>query len=176
MLKMKRLSAAIMAVVTLLSCFTLAVSAKNVCSEISGETDSNGGVNTVFYVTTKNTKERYVKMKMTKGVMTDQFGAFPKKIYDYYEVIVYGKQSNGAYKQISKMNIKNQDDKRIYFEGYTEYKIKVYSWKTDTINSVGKHIMNILPGRFRTPLTDVRWQTIPEWEISKTASGVTLCR
>lgn len=180
MLKMKRLSAAIMAAVTLLSCFTLAVGAKNVCSEISGKTDYDGGVNTVFYVTAKDTKKHYVKMEMTKGCLVgkDNFADWTilwwgqERIYDYYEILVYGRQSNGSYKQISKANVRDESSYKIYFSGYTDYKIKVYSWRAQTINDEAAYIRE--PIRRNRP-QDVYWDKIPTWKISKT-SGVTLCR
>lgn len=176
MSKIKKIISGLLIVATLLPCFALIASAKNVCEEISGETDVDGGVNTIFYVSAKDKKQHYVKMKMTRGKLEEYNGGWSRKIYDYYEVLVYGKQGNGEYKQISKMNIKNEDDKRIYFKGYTEYKIKIYSWKVDTLNKVGKHIMSPLPGPWSGPM-QAKWDSrnLPGWRIVKT-SGVTLCR
>lgn len=176
MSKIKKIISCILVVVTLLPCFSLVAEAKNVCKEISGKTDSDGGVNTIFYVTTSNTKKHYVKMKMTKGCLEADAGTIgwfgKEKAYDYYEILVYGKQKNGEYKQISKANVKDRSSYKIYFSGYTDYKIKVYSWKVQTINNVGEYLMHPI---VRNDPMSVHWATIPTWKISKT-SGVNLCR
>lgn len=178
MSKIRKIISCVLVVATLLPCFALVAGAKNVCKEVSGKSSWNGGVNTVFYVTTSNTKKHYVQMKMTKGrIQQESVWAQldTDKIYDYYEILVYGKQKNGQYTQISKANVKDKSSYKIYFSGYTDYKIKVYSWKVDTINEVGKYIMNPFMGW--TDTLDAEWDTncLPTWKISKT-SGVTLCR
>ncbi len=174
----KRLTAVMMVVITIISCFTFSASAKNVCNEIGGKTDYNGAVSTTFYVQTKNKKEHYVKMDMTKGkfksddycLLVTQY----KNIYDYYEILVFGKKADGSYTQISKNNVKNKGSYKIKFSGYTDYKIKVYSWKTATINQNGKFWVHPIT---KKATTNAEWVSghIPTWRIQKT-SGVTLCR
>lgn len=174
----KKLTAVFAAIITLISCFTFSASAKNVCDEIRGKTDYNGGVSTTFYVKTKNKKKHYVKMDMEKGKFTsDDYCLLVtqyKNIYDYYEVLVFGKKSDGAYTQISKNNVKNKGSYKIEFKGYTEYKIKIYSWRTSTINQVGKYWKHPIS---KEVTNNAEWVSghIPTWRICKT-SGVTLCK
>lgn len=176
----KRFTAVFAAIITLISCLTFSASAANVCKEINGKTDYNGGVSTTFYVKAKDKKKHYVKMDMTKGKFRSDediacgFTFVYKNIYDYYEVKVYGKKADGSYTQISKTNVKNKGSYKIEFKGYKDYKITVYSWKTATINKSG--------GYYKHPLTKellggCEWASngIPTWRICKT-SGVTLCR
>lgn len=180
MSKAKKIISGLLIFAALLPCFSLVAVAKNVCSEVKGKTDSDGAVNTVFYVTTSNTKKHYVKMSMTKGLLVgkDNFAEKPflwwgqECIYDYYEIKVYGKQSNGNYKEISKVNVRDKSSYKIYFSGYTDYKIKIYSWKAQTINNEAGYIRE--PIRRNRP-QNVYWAEIPTWKISKT-SGVSLCR
>lgn len=176
----KRLTAVFTAIITLISCFTFSASAKNVCGEINGKSDRYGGVSTTFYVKTTDKKKHYVKMDMTKGKFMSWsnpqtgFTFLCKNLYDNYEILVYGKKPNGTYTQISKNNIKNQGSYKIEFKGYTEYKIKIYSWKTSTINQVCKYYKHPASKEI---VTDCEWVSghIPTWKICKT-SGVTLCR
>lgn len=174
----KKAIAYILIAAALLPCFSLMAAAKNVCNEVSGQTDEDGGVNTVFYVTASDTDEHYVKMKMTKGRLNGEenliavwcFGQ--EYIYDYYEIIVYGREKNGIYKQISKTNVKDESSYKIWLEGYKDYKIKIYSWKAQTINDVAKYIKHPV---VRSKVQSVHWDKIPTWKISRT-SGVSLCR
>ncbi len=174
----KRLTAVFTAIITLISCFTFSASAKNVCDEISGKSDWDGGVSTTFYLKTKNKKNHYIKMDMTKGELYSPDNCLitlqNKNIYDYYEVLVFGKNTNGTYTQLSKNNVKNKSSYKIEFKGYTDYKIKIYSWKTSTINRVDKHCKVLFSSK---PAEDAQWYNghVPTWKICKT-SGVTLCR
>lgn len=180
MSKIKKIISGLLIVATLLPCFALAVGAKNVCKEVSGKTDSDGAVNTVFYVTTSNTKKHYVKMKMTKGLLMgkENLTGQPvlwwgqQRIYDFYEIKVYGKQKNGEYTEISKVSVRDKSSYKIEFKGYTDYKIKIYSWKVQTINNEQKYIREAIR---RNRPQNVYWEEIPTWKISKT-SGVNLCR
>ena len=180
MSKIRKIISCVLVVATLLPCFALVAGAKNVCKEISGKTDVDGGVNTIFYVTTSNTKEHYVKMKMTKGLLMGEDNLIgqpvlwwgQQRIHDFYEILVYGKKKNGEYTQISKANVRDKSSYTIKFSGYTDYKIKIYSWKAQTINNEQQYIRE--PIRRNRP-QDVYWEEIPTWKISKT-SGVTLCR
>lgn len=168
------------AIVTLVTCFTFSASAKNVCSEISGKSSTSGGVSTTFYVSTKNKKKHSVTMKMKKGrLRSDEaiscgIRGVGKDIYDYYEVLVFGKKSDGTYVQISKANVKNKSSYKISFEGYTEYKIKIWSWRTSTINNVGRYYVHPLN---KSIVYRAEWMSnkIPTWKIQRT-SGVTFCR
>lgn len=180
MLTIKKLLSVFLAAITLVSCFAFSASAKNVCKEISGKSATYGGVSTTFYVNTKDKKKHSVTMKMTKGKLRSDdsflcgFTGVGKDIYDYYEVLVFGKKSNGTYVQISKANVKNKSSYKISFEGYTDYKIKIWSWKTATINSVGKYYVHPLKN---SVIYSAEWMNgkLPTWKIQKT-SGVTLCR
>lgn len=166
--------------ITIISCFTLPASAKNVCKEISGKSSRLGGVSTTFYVQTANKKKHSVTMKMTKGKLRSEdalscgITGVGKNIYDYYEVLVFGKKSNGEYVQISKANVKNKSSYKISFEGYTNYKIKIWSWKTATINRVGKYYVHPLD---KNIIYSAEWMNnqIPTWNIKRT-SGVTFCK
>lgn len=174
----KKITSVFAAILTVISCLAFSASAKNICKEISGKSDYNGGVSTTFYVKTTNKKKHYVKMDMNKGQLVSDtalscgftFGG--KKIYDYYEVLVFGKKADGSYVQISKANVKDKSSYKISFSGYTDYKIKIWSWRTNTINNSGKYFKHALTGNL---LTDCTWRTVPTWRICKT-SGVTLCR
>ena len=172
MSKTKKAIALFLAILTLVPCFLFPASAKNVCQNVGGSSDADGAVNTIFYATTTNTKKHTIKMTMTKGkfVRDDYVLSFSgKDIYDYYEILIYGKNSSGKYVQIDKINVKNKSSYNIPLKGYTDYKIKVYSWKTSTINSYEGFFKE-----WKQPLTNVIWEKIPTWSISKT-KGVTYC-
>ena len=63
-------------------------------------------------------------------------------MYGYFEVLVYGRNGSGSWNYISKTNIKNASTTTLSMKGYTEYKVRVYSWNTLTIGSYRGGIYN----------------------------------
>ncbi len=99
-------------------------------------TEYGGGSATVFYVKTTNTNKATLRYSSTAGRLSRKDGTVPVVgKYGYFEVLVYGKKSNGQWVQISKTNMKNSASSSISMKGYKEYKVRVYSWKTSTIGT-----------------------------------------
>lgn len=89
---------------------------------------------TIFYVKSKSTGTTTLNYSCTKGSFVTKQGSL-RSLNGYYEVLVYGKNSSGGWTYLSKTNIKNSASTTLSMKGYTEYKVRVYSWNTTTIGS-----------------------------------------
>lgn len=100
-----------------------------------------GGSATVFYVTAKNKSTTYLRYTSDLAFFSyvDSEGfTFSDSRYGFFEILVYGKKSNGTWTQISKTNMKGTRAYNLPMNGYTQYKVRVYPWKTSTIHSTLK--------------------------------------
>ena len=170
----KRLTAILLALMTIVSCLSLMASAKNVCKEVSGRAADEGRNAKVFYVTAKDTKGHSLKMKMTKGKLEAcdmmRCSFFDKSTYGFYEIKVYGKK-NGSYVQLSKCNVKGASSYTISLPiGYKEYKVRVYNWDTETIVKNQRWFTSI----WYAACVYYHWSSTPTWKISST-SGLSYC-
>ena len=116
-------------------------------------TSSTYGQNvTVFYVNAKNKNTTKVNYSCTQGSFQTNKGSL-KFLYGYYEVLIYGRNSTSeSWTQISKTNIKNVSSTTLSMKGYTQYKVRVYSWNTITIG-------NYRGGEYKS--SSASWWTTP---------------
>lgn len=174
----KSIIAIILTVVTFLACFALPASAANACSEVNGKANLYGGNATVFRVKTANKKIHYVKMVMTKGKLGvgenggGDISVKPHNIYGYYEIEVFAVKNGKRDVKLLKVNVKNADDYKIKIEGYTEYEIKIWNWRTVTIAKNRGGFVHRLTKTDQSAYAE--WEKIPTWKISKT-NGVSYC-
>ncbi len=131
----KKVVSLFLACVVCLTLIPTAFAATTVSKVQHSSTVYGGGAATVFYVNAKNTKTTKVEYYGTAGRLKKKDGSVCLGKYGYYEVLVYGKQSNGTWKQISKTNLKNDASDTISMKGYKQYKVRVYDWRTSTIGS-----------------------------------------
>lgn len=134
----KRIISVLLVTLTIVSCFSMQASAFSKVSEIKGSSPKYGQKNQYFYVHTDNAKKSYtLTMKQTtKGVFYCNTFGCQKKLYGYYEILVYTKDSGGKFTKLvgTKKNIKNVESATITIPaGATEYMVKVWSWNTSTI-------------------------------------------
>ena len=97
-----------------------------------------GGAATVFYVNAKNTSTTKLNYSSTAWCLYDKYRTATSSLgykRGYFEILVYGKKSNGTWTQISKTNMKNVSSTTLSMKGYTQYKVRVYAWKTSTIGT-----------------------------------------
>ena len=133
--------------------------------------NKNGGTSDTFYVNAKDKKEYGIAMSMKKGTFCSSDKSKENKtIYGFYEIKVFGKQSDGSYKQISKNNVKNLASYTIKLKGYKTYKVQIYNWKTDTINKNKLYFYTINSSGKKAPVGTSFWSdySVPKWRISKT--------
>ena len=172
---MKKIIAIMAVIATVISCFAVTASAKNVCSEVSGYAYETGGNSDTFRVIAKDTKSHSLKMKMTKGKLEGcdmmRCSIFDKSAYGFYEIKIYSVKNNKADKLLNKYNVKNKSNHTINLQGYKEYEVRVYNWKTDTIVKNQNWFSSIVYSGF----SYFHWTAAPTWKISKT-SGVSYCR
>lgn len=173
---MKKLIAILAAIVTVISCFAITASAKNVCSEVGGRAPEEGGGSAYIFRAVANDKKSHsMKMKMTKGKLEAcdmmRCSFFDKSTYGFYEIKIYSVKNGKADKLLNKYNVRNKNSHTITLQGYNEYEVRVYNWRCETIVKDQKWFSGILSSSY----CYFHWSTIPTWKISKT-SGLTFCR
>lgn len=134
----KRIIYLFMVFVLCVSSFSTVFAATNVSKVKHTSPQYGGGAATVFYVNAKNTNTTKLNYSSDSWNLMDKYGtAYPslKWRYGYFEILVYGKKSNGAWTQISKTNMKNKRSATLSMKGYTNYKVRIYAWKTSTIGT-----------------------------------------
>ena len=116
--------------------FTLTASAATVSKVTHKSPQYGGGSATVFYVNANNKKTAKLNYSCTKAEFeTGDELNFSENINGYFEIKIWGRnKTSDTWKEISKTNIKNKAYSTINLKGYTQYKIRVYSWKTSTIS------------------------------------------
>lgn len=86
----------------------------------------------IFYVNARNKNTTKVSVSCAKGAFSTNSGAINS--YGFYEVLIYGRNSTSAgWNYISKTNIKDVSSTTLSMKGYTQYKVRIYSWATTTI-------------------------------------------
>ncbi len=128
----KRTTAFLMACAMCCSLLMGASAAKTISKATHTTTAYGGGAASVFYVNAKNTKKTQLNYSCDSGAFYGKNGATTWKC-GYFEVLVYGKNSKGNWVQISKTNMKSVAKTTLSMKGYTQYKVRVYPWKTTTI-------------------------------------------
>jgi len=124
----------------ILASFTLPAAAATITK--ATHTSNTYGQNvTIFYVKAKSTGTTKLSYSCTQGAFVTKSGA-TLGLKGYYEVLIYGKNSNGGWTYLSKTNIKNASSTTLSMKGYTEYKVRVYSWNTATIGSYRGGVYN----------------------------------
>ena len=87
---------------------------------------------TIFYVNANNKNTTKVSVSCARGAFSTNIGAVNS--YGFYEVLIYGRNSTGAsWNYISKTNLKDVSSATLSMKGYTQYKVRVYSWNTATV-------------------------------------------
>jgi len=134
---MKKFTAILLSVIMCLS-LTFSVSAATV-SKVTHKSPQYGGGNaTVFYVNAKNTKSTSISYSSNTCALVEKNGAiagYPSHGWKpgYFEIQIWGRNKTGAaWNYISKTNIKSTSGS-LSMKGYTQYKVRVYAWKTSTI-------------------------------------------
>ena len=103
-------------------------------SRISHTSNVNGKNVTVFYVNASNKNTTKLNYSCTTGAFNTDYGAVNAE--GFYEILIYGRNSSGAgWNYISKTNLKDVSSSTLSMRGYTQYKVRVYSWATSTIAS-----------------------------------------
>ena len=120
-------------VFVILASLVLPVSAATI-SKATHTSNTYGKNTTIFYVKAKSTSTAKLSYSCTQGSFVTKQGSL-RSLYGYYEVLIYGKNSSGGWTQLSKTNVKNSSSTTLSMKGYTEYKVRVYSWNTTTIGS-----------------------------------------
>lgn len=88
-----------------------------------------------FYVNTTNKKTAKLTFYDYGGKFVLKDGTL-KSLNGYWEIEIDGRNSTSeTWKDVKKYNIKNKGSDTIEMKGYTQYRIKVYAWKTTTIGS-----------------------------------------
>ena len=88
-----------------------------------------------FYVNTTDKKTAKLSFSDCGGYFMLANGS-SKIIRGYWEIEIDGRNSTSeSWKDVKKYNIKNKSTDTIEMKGYTQYRIKVYAWKTTTIGS-----------------------------------------
>ena len=100
--------------------------------------EQGGGAATVFYVNTSNKSTAKLQYTTDRAYFIRSDGT-TKARGAYTEVLIYGRNSKKeSWTYISKTNLKNAGCPTVAYlsmKDYTQYKVRVYSWKTTTIGS-----------------------------------------
>ena len=160
----KKVISIIITVITVFSCVSTVSFAGN--STVYGIGTKYGQDNDYFVVSCKDKNSHTLNFKCDeKGTLTSSSAINPVSLYGYYEILVYGKQSNGKFKLIdgTKQNIKGVSSAKIKLPGgYKVYQVKVWHWNTKTIvnnlsaNTLSKASLGI----------DAYWSKVPVYSIS----------
>ena len=103
-------------------------------SSVSHTTDVQGKNVTIFYVNAKNKNTTKLNYSCTKGAFNTNYGSINGR--GFFEILVYGRNSTSAgWNYISKTNMKDVASTTLSMSGYTQYKVRIYSWDTRTIAS-----------------------------------------
>jgi len=128
-----RILAMTLVVLTLLSCVASA-SAKTI-EKFTFRTDTDGYCWETFYANTKDKKTAKLSFTNGAGLFVTKTGAL-KGLNGYWEIEIDGRNSTSeSWKDYKTFNIKGKATDTIELKGYTQYRIKVYAWKTTTIGS-----------------------------------------
>lgn len=134
---MKRIISVIMLIVMCLS-LTLSVSAATISKATHKSPQYGGGSATVFYVNAKNKNTTKLNYSSTSWGLVEKNGvvqgASAKWQPGYFEIQIWGRNKTGdAWNYIKKENKATKLATTISMKGYTQYKVRVYAWKTSTI-------------------------------------------
>ena len=134
---MKRTSMRILAIslvlLTIFSCMAPALAVT--IEKFEFQSSSTGYCWKTFYVNTENKKTAKLSFSDRAGLFVLKSGA-TKGIHGYWEIEIDGRNSTSeSWKDVKKYNIKNKSTDTIEMKGYTQYRIKVYAWRTTTIGS-----------------------------------------
>ncbi len=112
--------------------FSIVVPASAATKVSHSTSQYGGGSATVFYVNAKNKNTTKLRYTCTTGHFISNKGT-PWEHEGYFEIQIWGRNSKESWKYIKKVNIKDVSSTTVSMSGYTQYKIRVYSWKTSTI-------------------------------------------
>ena len=134
----KKVVAVLMASVICLS-MCLSVSAATISKAQHKSPQYGGGAATVFYVNAKNKNTTSINYSSDAWNLYDKYRTARSSLqwrYAYTEVQIWGRNNTSeGWKYISKTNVKNKRTQTLSMKGYTQYKVRVYSWKTSTIGT-----------------------------------------
>ncbi len=105
-------------------------------SPVTYSTSNYGGDKAItFYVNAKSKSTTKIRYTCTTGHFITNMGSF-REHEGYFTVEISGRNSNKeSWTNVKKVNIKNVTSKTLPMKGYTQYKIRVWSWKTSTIGA-----------------------------------------
>ena len=119
----------------------VSVSAKTV-EKATHRTTKYGGNASVFYVNAEDKKTTTLSYSCSGHPLVKQDGTANEKaneyFYGYFELLMWGRNSTKeSWKKLDthKINVKGAKLATLKLKGYTQYKIRVYSWKTSTIGT-----------------------------------------
>ena len=130
-------------IMTCILCAFLCVtaSAKTV-KEATHQTTKYGGNASVFYVNAEDKGTTTLSYSCSSHPLTKQNGTANEKLNEsfagYFEVLMWGRnKTSETWKPLKthKINIKGAQFATLKLKGYTQYKVRVYSWKTSTIGN-----------------------------------------
>ena len=105
-------------------------------------TKYGGGSATVFYVNAVNKNTTKLRYTCDKWALVEKDGSsvgFPSQgKAGYFEVLMWGRNStseNWKVLKTHKVNMKGVTSATLSMSGYTQYKVRVYTWKTSTLGS-----------------------------------------
>ena len=125
-------------------CVSLCISASaaTVTEVKHNSTKYGGGAATVFYVNANNKNTTKLSYSCDKWALVEKNGycvGFPSQgKAGYFEVLMWGRNSTSESWQplkTHKINMKGTTFSTISLSGYTQYKVRVYAWKTSTIGT-----------------------------------------
>lgn len=119
----------------------LSISAATV-DKVEHQSTQYGGNATVFYVNANDKKTTKISYSCSKWSLVEKDGSrvgWPSQgKAGYSEILMWGRNStNESWKKLNphKKNLKNVTYTTLSMSGYTQYKVRVYSWKTSTIGT-----------------------------------------
>lgn len=137
---MKKFLSMVMAIVMCLS-MALSASAVTVSKVTHKSPQYGGGSATVFYVNANNKNTTQLKYSSNTCALVEKnntVAGFPSQGWKggYFEVLIWGRNSTSeSWKELKthKVNMKGVTSATLSMSGYTQYKVRVYAWKTSTI-------------------------------------------
>ncbi len=174
MKKIAKVTLSLALVLVVLFSITAPVSAATVKSVSYSTTSTGGNKATVFYVNTNNKNTTKIKYTCTVGdFLTKQHGVGVQPLAGFFEILIYGRNSTSeSWTYLSKTNMKNTTSQVLSMKGYTQYKVRVYAWKTSTIGSY-------LGGRYASDLAawcDYAGKSLPKCTFTAYSNVKTLAK
>lgn len=136
---LKKILSVIFAVCIVFTSLCISISAKTVDSVKHKSPQYGGGSATVFYVNANNKNTTKISCICSRGSLVDKNGCEEKISTGhrgYFEVLMWGRNNTSeSWTKLDnhKVNIKNVTSATLSLKGYTQYKVRVYAWKTSTI-------------------------------------------